>query len=163
MNHRSLCILTFTFLMAIVTSLAYGQDNGDTKKMDSNSPMLQPWTGPYGGVPPWNLVRSEEFVDAFDTAIAMADKDIAAIAENPEPANFENTIVALEKAGRALNRLETLFFVYTSNLNLGPIPDIEKVVVPKLSEHEDSIYQNEKLFARIAAVYRKRRDEKRRS
>jgi peptidyl-dipeptidase Dcp len=139
--------------MATVSALAFGQETGDTKKMDSSSPMLQPWTGPYGGVPPWNLVRSEEFVAAFDAAIAMADKDIAAIAENPEPANFDNTIVALEKAGRALNRLESLFFVYTSNLNLGPIPDIEKVVVPKLSEHEDSIYQNEKLFARIAAVY----------
>ncbi len=153
MNHRSLYTLTIAFLMAIVSFNAFGQDNGDTKKMASNSPMLQPWTGPYGGVPPWNLVRSEEFVAAFDTAIAMATKDIDAIADNREPANFENTIVALEKAGRALNRLETLFFVHTSNLNLGPIPDIEKVVAPKLSEHEDSIYQNEKLFARIAAVY----------
>ena len=61
--------------------------------------------------------------------------------------------MALEKAGRTLNRLESLFSVHTSNLNLGPIPDIEKVVAPKLSEHQDSIYQNEKLFARIAAVY----------
>ncbi len=46
-----------------------------------------------------------------------------------------------------------MFFVYASNLNVGPIPDIEKVVVPKLTEYEDSVYQNEKLFARIKAVY----------
>ena len=67
-----------------------------------------------------------------------------AIANNPEPADFDNTIVALEDAGRELDRLSTLFFVHASNLNVGPIPDIEKVVVPKLSEHSDSIYQNEK-------------------
>ncbi len=143
-------------LIFVLTAMPFrceGQDAGDTKKMASNSPMLQPWTGPFGGVPPWNLVRQEEFVDAFEAAIAMAEEDIQAIANNPEPATFENTIVALEKAGRTLSRLEALFFVHTSNLNLGPIPDIEKVVVPKLSEHEDSVYQNEKLFARIAEVY----------
>lgn len=152
-NHQVVCTLTFALCLAIIPQNSYGQDTGDKKKMASQSPMLQPWTGPYGGVPPWNLVRSEEFDGAFDTAIAIAADEINAIADNPEPADFENTIVALERTGRALNRLETLFFVHASNLNLGPIPDIEKVVVPKLSEHEDSVYQNGKLFARIAAVY----------
>ncbi|MCG8651714.1 MAG: M3 family metallopeptidase [Pirellulales bacterium] len=115
--------------------------------------MLQSWTGPYGGVPPWDRVRSDEFVAAFEVAIAAAAEEINAIADNPAPADFENTILALEQSGRQLDRLSTLFFVHASNLNLGPIPDIEKVVVPKLSEHEDSIYQNSKLFARIASVY----------
>ena len=87
MNHRSLCTLTFAFSMAILASPSHGQDHGDTTKMASNSPMLQPWTGPYGGVPPWNLVRSEDFVDAFDAAIEMSRKDIEAIADNPESAN----------------------------------------------------------------------------
>ena len=109
--------------------------------------------GAYGGVPPWNLVREEEFLPAFEAAIAMAEEEIEAIANNPEPPTFDNTIVALEDSGRALNRLASIFFVYTSNLNLGAIPDIEKAIVPKLSEHEDKIYQNEKLFARIAEVY----------
>lgn len=115
--------------------------------------MLKPWTGPYGGVPPWNLVRSDEFVDAFAIAIRRSADDVNAIANQNEAPTFENTIVAMEKTGRDLERLSTLFFVHASNLNLGPIPDIEKVVVPKLSEHEDSIYQNEKLFERISAVY----------
>ena len=133
--------------------LSYGQDEGKTKKMNSQSPLLQPWTGPYGGVPPWNLVRSEEFVDAYDTAIKMAQAEIEAITEQAEPATFENTIVAYEDSGRTLNRLSAMFFVYASNLNVGPIPDIEKVVVPKLSEYEDSIYQNSKLFQRIGDVF----------
>ncbi len=115
--------------------------------------LLAPWTGPYGGVPPWNLVHPEEFPAAFDQAIAEAELDIAKIAENPAPATFENTIVALETSGRTLERLTTLFDVHTSTLNVGPIPDIERTVMPKLSEHQDKIVQNEKLFARIEAVY----------
>ncbi|MDG2221837.1 MAG: M3 family metallopeptidase [Rubripirellula sp.] len=119
----------------------------------SNSPLLKPWTGPHGGVPPWNLVRQEEFVPAFKEAIRITQAEIAAIAENPDPATFENTMVAYEDSGRTMSRLQSIFFVYTSNLNVGPMPDLEKVVVPMLSEFEDSVYQNEKLFARIATVY----------
>ena len=140
---------TWTFSPTVM----FAQEQEDEKKMVANSPLLKPWTGPYGGVPPWNLVRPDEFIAAFDIAIDAASADVNAIANNPDPPTFENTIVALEKAGRTLNRLEAIFFVYASNLNLGAIPDIEKAVVPKLSEHEDSIYQNEKLFARIAAVH----------
>ncbi len=121
--------------------------------MELDSPLLKSWTGPHGGVPPWNLVRSEEFVTAFDAAIDQANADIKVITDNSEKPSFENTIVAMERAGRTLSRLEAIFFVYASNLNVGPIQDIEKVIVPKLSEHEDSIYQNKELFARISAVY----------
>ena len=115
--------------------------------------MLRAWQGPYGGVPPWNEVRADEFLPAFDVAIESAQQDIEAIANNPDPPTFKNTIVALENAGRMLNRLETVFDVHASNLNLGPIPDIERVVAPKMSQHQDSIYQNSELFARIAAIY----------
>ncbi|MGB7346020.1 MAG: M3 family metallopeptidase [Pirellulaceae bacterium] len=125
--------------------------------MTSKSAMLQTWTGPYGGVPPWNLVRTEEFQSAFDAAIAEAAAEIDAIANNPESPTFENTLVAMEDAGRVLGRLDTLFGVHASNLNIGPIPDIERAVAPKLSEHEDSIYQNAALFKRIESVYN--RDE----
>ncbi|WP_417748659.1 M3 family metallopeptidase [Rosistilla oblonga] len=130
-------------------------DNGVEQPM---SAMLEPWTGHFGGVPPWNLVRQEEFVAAFDQAIDQAQQEIDAIANNPEPPTFENTIVALEQAGRTLERLDTLFSVHSSNLNLGPIPDIERAVSPKLAEHADKITQNEKLFARIEAVFQS--DEK---
>ncbi|MCA9172010.1 MAG: hypothetical protein KDB23_30295, partial [Planctomycetales bacterium] len=117
------------------------------------NPMLQTWAGPYGGVPPWNQVRPEQFVASFDLAISTALAELDTIANNPEPPTFENTIVAMESAGRALLRLESLFGVYESNLNLGPVPDIERVVAPKLAEYQDKVTQHEKLFARIAAVY----------
>ena len=118
----------------------------------SSSPLLSPWTGPRGGVPPWTQVRTSEFVAAFEEAIARADADIDAVANQTEPATFENTIESLERTGEDLRRLEAIFFVHSSNLNVGPLPDIEKAVVPKLSEHEDRTYQNSKLFARIEAI-----------
>ncbi|WP_146528261.1 M3 family metallopeptidase [Novipirellula artificiosorum] len=115
--------------------------------------MLKPWTGPYGGVPPWNLVRTDEFLGAFDIAIAEAKDEITGIADQSDPATFENTIVALEKSGKTLQRLETLFDVHASNLNVGPIPDLERTVAPQLSEYRDSIYQNSALFKRIETIY----------
>lgn len=137
-------------LIGIMSSVACGQNGG------SNVAELQlqtPWTGPYGGVPPWNLVRPNEFVANFDAAIAAAEAEIETIANNANPPTFENTIVALETAGQTLTRLNALFGVHSSNLNVGAMPDVERAVVPKLSEHEDKIVQNSKLFARIAAVY----------
>lgn len=134
-----------------MTGYVCSQEKGEKKTMPAE--MLAPWSGPYGGVPPWHLVRQEEFVAAFDVAIAEAQTDIEKIASDSAPPNFENTIVALETAGRTLERLSTLFGVHTSNLNVGPIPDIERNVMPKLSAHEDKVIQNSKLFARIESVY----------
>lgn len=153
MIRRTIRSFALPLTLALIPGICSSQEKEVTKKMALKSPLLQPWKGPFGGVPPWNLVREEEFVDAFETAIALSEDEIDLIADNPEPPTFENTLVAMEDAGRALNRLSAMFFVYASNLNLGAIPDIEKTVVPKLSEHEDKIYQNEKLFARIASVY----------
>jgi len=151
-RFRTVTVIFFSLsLMAIgATAPAAAAENGDSKEM---SAMLQPWAGPYGGVPPWHLVRPNEFVAAFDTAIAEASRDIDAITSNPQPPTFENTIVAMESMGRTLDRLQSLFGVHSSNLNLGPVPDIERVVEPKLAEQQDKVIQNEKLFARIAAVY----------
>ena len=115
--------------------------------------LIQPWGGPYGGVPPWHLVRADEFVPAFDEAIAHASKEIQAIADSPAEPTFDNTIVAMEKAGSALDRLEAIFGVHAGNLNVGPMPDIQKTVMPKLALHRDRITQNEKLFARIEQVF----------
>ncbi len=130
----------------------------EKKEMISHSPLLAPWTGPHGGVPPWNLVRQEEFLPAIEAAIEIASQELNTIANQADPPTFENTIVAMEKAGKTLHRVETLFDVYAGNLNVGPIPDIERAVAPKMSEYRDSVYQNEKLFKRIEAIFQS--DEK---
>jgi len=119
----------------------------------ADSVMISAWTGPYGGVPPWDKVKAGDFVPAFDHAIDSARGDIAAITANKKKATFENTIVAMEKAGAALTRLQNLFGVYSGNLNTGEVPDIELVVYPKLAAFGDEVNQNEALFKRVAAVY----------
>lgn len=153
--HRNAIAVCFTCgvigLMAGNVQAQESDQKKESKKL--NSPMLQEWTGPFGGVPPWNLVRPNEFISAFDSAIESAKKEVNAIAGNEESPTFANTIIALEKSGKTLNRLVAMFGVHSSNLNTGPMPDVEQAVVPKLTEHEDWVIQNTKLFERIAAVY----------
>ena len=123
------------------------------KRWNLTRPCLNHGPGPTVAFPLGTSFAQRKFVTAFDAAIDQANADIKVITDNSEKPSFENTIVAMERAGRTLSRLSAIFFVYASNLNVGPIQDIEKVIVPKLSEHEDSIYQNKALFARISAVY----------
>ncbi|WP_235935190.1 M3 family metallopeptidase [Candidatus Laterigemmans baculatus] len=153
---RRLFALT-PFAVTMVAVAMVGSTRGETiqkaEPMASDSVMLKPWSGPFGGVPPWDAVRPQEFVAAFDAAIAISLEEIEQIAAHPEPPTFENTIVALEAAGRTLDRLSTLYSVHASNLNLGPMPEIQQAVEPKLAEFRDRVTQNEALFARIAAVY----------
>ena len=123
-----------------------------TKATMSQSILLQPWEGKYGGVPPWHLVRPEEFPQAFELAINEAKAEIQAIADSNEPATFGNTMEALERAGQTLDRVQAMFGVHAGNLNFGPIPDIESQVAQMLSAWQDSVIQNQKLFARIKQV-----------
>lgn len=118
----------------------------------SQTILLRPWEGKCGGVPPWHLIRPEEFPEAFDIAIEEAQAEIQAIADSSDPATFENTLEALERAGQTLDRVQAMFGVYAGNLNFGPIPDIESKVAQKLSAYRDSVIQNQKLFARIKQV-----------
>ncbi|MFM2095679.1 MAG: Peptidyl-dipeptidase dcp [Planctomycetota bacterium] len=154
---RLACVVT-SLMGLLFTSTCLGQEKASTSNSSTEkNAMLAPWTGPFGGVPPWHLVRPEDFNASFDAAIAEAESDVQKIADSTEPPTFENTIVAMESAGLTLERLQTLFGVHTSNLNVGPIPDIERQVAPKLAAHSDRIYQNAKLFARIEKVYEARK------
>jgi len=155
-NHRRV-LLGISSILLITGWGGWQANEGiaqtENRKVEQESILLKPWGGPFGGVPPWNEVRPDEFLAAFEQAIAAHRTEIEAIANNPEPPTFANTIEAMEKSGKTLQRLNTLFDVHTSNLNVGPIPDIERTVVPKLAAHDDSITQNEKLFSRLAKVY----------
>lgn len=115
--------------------------------------MLDPWTGPFGGVPDWQSVKVEEFVPAFEAAMNEQRAEIKRIAENPQSPTFDNTIVALERAGRALDRLYSYYGVHASNLNTGAMPDVQKILAPKFAAFADEITQNEKLLKRVAAAY----------
>src|SRR5687768_2298389 len=68
----------------------------------ADNPLLAPWSGPYGGVPPFDRIRVEHFQPALEAAMAENLAEVERIASNPEPATFQNTIAALEDSGRML-------------------------------------------------------------
>lgn len=115
--------------------------------------MLAPWTGPYGGVPPWDKVVPRDFIPAYDAAMAEQRRNIQAITSNPAAPTFENTIAAMERSSRALDRVNSLAGVHFSSLKLGDVAKIEAEVLPKLAAFSDEIIQNGPLFQRIEAVY----------
>ena len=116
-------------------------------------PYLAAWTGPYGGVPPWDQLKVEGFPKAFEIGLALELAEVDVIAENPEPATFANTFVALEDAGRHEDRADTLFSIMTGNLSTPEVQAVDKEWSPKMAAEADKITFNPKLFARISAVY----------
>jgi len=120
------------------------------------NPLLAQWTGPYGGVPPFDAVRVEHFKPALEAAMAEQLAEIEAIASNPAKPDFENTIAALERSGRTLGRVASLFGVFSSTLSTPEFQAVESEMAPKLAAFSDQITQNEKLFSRLAAVYETR-------
>jgi peptidyl-dipeptidase Dcp len=117
------------------------------------SPLLAPWTGPYGGVPPFDRVQVADFKPALVASMAEELAEIDRIAANPDAPTFDNSIAALERSGRAYGRVGRIFNVYTSTLNDKDVQAIETDTAPLFAAHSDRITQNAALFARIAAVY----------
>ncbi len=126
----------------------------------AENPLLQRWSGPYGGVPPFDAVRVEQFEPALEAGMAEQLAEIEKIATDPAAASFENTIAALERAGRSLDRVTTFYGIYSSTLSSPEFQAIETQMAPRLAAFSDQITQNEKLFARIAAVYEARERSK---
>lgn len=107
---------------------------------------------PYG-MPPFDRITNEHFVPAFERGMAEQMTEITAIASNPEPASFENTIVAMELSGQLLARAQRVFFSLTSANTNDALKAIDTEMAPKFSSHNDSIVLNPALFARVAELY----------
>jgi peptidyl-dipeptidase Dcp len=117
-----------------------------------NNPLLTESSLPYH-VPPFDKIKDEHFAPAIEAGMREQLKEVEVVANNSEKPTFENTIVALERTGRLLDRGERTF----SNLNAcNTNPTLQKIeteMAPKLSAHRDAIYLNSKLFARIQELY----------
>ncbi len=120
------------------------------------NPLLATWTGPHGGVPPFASVKVEQFKPALETGMAAQLAAIDRITADPAPATFENTLAAMERSGRALDRVMRVYGVWSSTLSTPEFQAVETEMAPKLAAFSDRITQNEKLFGRIAAVYQAR-------
>ena len=106
--------------------------------------------------PPFDKIKDSDYQPAIEAGMAKQLEEVKAIAEDPAPPTFDNTVVALEKTGQLFTRVMLVFNGVTgSNLNpeLQKVQDIE---APRLAAHQDAIYLNSKLFARISAIYKER-------
>ncbi|PVY42871.1 M3 family metallopeptidase [Pontibacter virosus] len=115
--------------------------------------LLQEWSGPYQGVPAFDKMNLADLKPAMEKAMAINLAEIEAIANNPQPATFENTIEEMERAGEELNRVFTYYGIWGSNMSTPEFREIQKEMAPKISEFSSKISQNEKLFQRIKTVY----------
>lgn len=135
-----------------VSSLSAVTAQKPAEKTQEN-PLLAEWTGPYGGVPAFDKMDLKYVPEAFDVAIAENLADYEKIANNPEPATFENTIVAMEQAGEKLSRTFTYFGIWGSNLSSPEVRKLQMEYSPKFSDMSSKISQNKKLFERVKKVY----------
>ena len=121
---------------------------------EAANPFFTASTLPYQ-VPPFDQIRDEHYLPAFERGMAEELVEIEAIANNPEAPTFENTIVAMEQTGDILSRVSRVFFNLNSAHTNQAMQDVDKTVSPQLAAHQDAIFLNPKLFARVEALYAK--------
>ncbi len=119
------------------------------------NPFYAPSTLPFGA-PPFDKIKDEDYQPAIEAGMAQQRAEIQAIADNPDAPTFENTIVAMEKTGRLLERVSYAFNGVTGANTNDTLQNIQVIEAPKFAAHADFIFLNAKLFARVAAVYKQR-------
>ena len=142
--HKILSLVMSTVLVTAATAAT------------PTNPLLDPWAGPYGGVPPFDKASPALLAPALEAGMTAHLAELDRIANDPAPATFANTIAAMERSGRALDRASTVYYIFGSTLSDDAVQQVERDIEPKMAAFRDSITQNEKLFRRIAAVYETR-------
>ncbi|MBI3447684.1 MAG: M3 family metallopeptidase [Acidobacteria bacterium] len=119
----------------------------------TNNVLLAPWSGPHGGVPAFDRMDLAALEPALEAGMARNLEEIDAIAGDPEPPSFRNTLVAMERAGRDLDRVLTYWGIWGGNLSTPEFRKVQGEMAPKLAGFNSKIIQNQALFARIKKVY----------
>ncbi len=120
-----------------------------------SNPFFDAWDAPLGA-PPLDMFRPEHFVPAYDRALMEHTAEIVAIAENTQPPSFDNLILALEKSGRLLTRVDSVFGNLTASATDDALQAIELEMAPRLSAHWSAISMHPVLFARLDELFQKR-------
>jgi peptidyl-dipeptidase Dcp len=147
-----IALITFgaVALGAIYTLAAAADD-----KLGPSNPFYAPSTLPFQA-PPFDKIKDEDYQPAIEAGMAAELSEVQAIADNPAPPTFENTLVAMEKTGQLLQRVMNAFGGVSGANTNDVLQKVREEEAPKLAAHEDAITLNAKLFARVAAVYKQR-------
>ncbi|MBA2623280.1 MAG: M3 family metallopeptidase, partial [Chthoniobacterales bacterium] len=153
--------LPVTFALLVAALLASHVKASPTPSTDkkqetkTESPLLSESTLPYK-LPPFDQIKSEDFSPAYAVALAGHLKEVESIATSKEEPTFENTVIALEKSGRSLERVNNVFSNLTGAHTNPVLQKTEAEMAPKLAAHQDAIQLNTPLFARIQSIYDRR-------
>ncbi len=139
-------------IMSFAISSALTIAVSSCQQAQRENPLLQESTLPYGA-PDFSKIKSADYLPAFESAIKQTRDNIAKIVDNTDSATFENTIIAYEESGRLLDRVSRVFFALTEADKTPELGEIEKKVMPMLTELENEISFNMPLFERIRRVY----------
>ena len=132
------------FVLVIMTFLGCNQENKTEEKAMETNVLLKEWTGPYGGVPAFDLMKVQDVKSAMLQGMDMQLDDIDAIADNDDPPTFENTIVEMERAGDELKRAFTYYGILSGNMSTPEFRTIQSELAPLFSEFRSKINQNQK-------------------
>ena len=120
-----------------------------------SNPFYAPSTLPFQA-PPFDKIKDSDYQPAIDAGMAQQIEEVEAIANNPAPPTIENTLVALERSGQLLDRVSLVFNCVTGANTDDDLQKVQEYEAPRLAAHQDAIYLNSKLFARVKAIYEKR-------
>ena len=121
----------------------------------TSNPLLQPWDTPHG-LPPFEKLAPEHFAPALDLALHEHLGDIERIAGDLQAPSFDNTIAALDRSGRLLDRVASLFYNLASSETSPALQEVERRMAPVLAAHHNKVYTNAALFKRIDALHAQR-------
>lgn len=144
--------------MAMTTTLLMGQMTPqETAKIEAENPLVKEWNTPFQ-TPPFNSIKTEHYKPAMLYAIEQAKQEVNAIIVNRARPDFENTIVALERAGGLLNRISGVFFNINECMTSDQLQQIYMEIIPDLTAYGNDVSMNPLLFAKVKEVYDQRDD-----
>ncbi len=121
----------------------------------ADNPLLQDWDSPYG-LPPFAALRAGHFEPALREAMRQHRAELAAIAGNAAPADFDNTVAAFDRAGRRLNRIAATFYTLTASATSPELQAVQRAMAAPMAAHGSAVYMDAALFARIDALHARR-------
>jgi peptidyl-dipeptidase Dcp len=148
-------ILTTGISVALGAASVSAQTQAADAAFGPNNPFYAPSTLPFQA-PPFDKIKDSDYQPAIDAGMAMQISEVEGIANNSAPPTFENTIVALERTGQLLSRVTLVFNCVTGANTDDALQTVQAHEAPRLAAHQDAIYLNTKLFARVKAVYDQR-------
>ena len=156
-QQKAKTILSNVSTLAAAGAVALGSVNGHAavKGFGPDNPFYAPSRLPFQA-PPFDKIKDSDYQPAIEAGMAEQIKEVEAIADSPAPPTFENTLVALEKTGVLFNRVMAVFNGVTGANTNPELQKVQTIEAPKLAAHQDAIFLNAKLFARIKAVYDER-------